>query len=253
MYLQKQPLKSRLRCPQTDGRKFKMNINLTLMIGVCALCAAVFIIRRSFKKDVISLLLKTLASICFVILGFCSALWAENFDRAGILIIGLIFGMLGDIFLDLKYVDLPNTTAYTAAGFAAFIFGHVFFITFILDHNPEIAQGKLISLIAGIAGGILIYATPKLMKLNYGPFRVISAVYGAILVFITVYAGFKAFQNTTYFTLLFFIGLVCFLLSDLVLSQIYFGENRDTPAMSAVNHSLYYIAQIMIAASIYYA
>lgn len=230
-----------------------MNLSLTLMICICALCASVFTIRRSFKKDVISLLLKTLASVCFVILGFCASLWAENFQRTGIIIIGLIFGMLGDIFLDLKYVDLKNTVAYTAAGFASFIFGHVFFITFILDHDPEFNTGKLIAAAVGLAGGVLIYATPKLMKLDYGPFRLISAIYAAILIFITVYAGFKAFNNTSYFTLLFFIGLVCFLLSDLVLSQIYFGENKDTPVMSAVNHSLYYIAQILIAASIFYA
>lgn len=230
-----------------------MNLSLTLMICVCAVCAAVFTIRRSFKKDVVSLLLKTLASICFVILGFCSCLWAGSFQRTGIIIIGLVFGMLGDIFLDLKYIDLKNTVAYTAAGFGAFIFGHIFFITFILDHNPEINAGKVIALAAGIAGGIFIYATPKLMKLDYGPFRLISAVYAAILIFITVYAGFKAFCNTSYFTIMFFAGLVCFLLSDLVLSQIYFGQDKDTPAMSAVNHSLYYIAQILIAASIFYA
>ena len=223
------------------------------MTGVCILCAAVFIIRRSFKKDVISLLLKTLSSICFVILGFCASLWAGNFERTGIIIIGLVFGMLGDIFLDLKYIDLPNTAAYTAAGFASFIFGHMFFITFITNHNPEFAAGKTAALIAGIAGGILIYTTPKLMKLNYGRFRLISAFYAAVLIFITVYSGIKAINNTTYFTLMFFTGLVCFLLSDLVLCEIYFGENKDTPLMSALNHSLYYIAQIMIAVSIFYA
>lgn len=231
----------------------QMNVNLTIMMCVCALCAAIFTIRRSFKKDVISLLLKTLASICFVIFGFCSSLWAANYARTGMIIIGLIFGMLGDIFLDLKYVDLKNTTAYTAAGFAAFIFGHIFFITFILNHTPQLGMAKIIALICGLAGGVFIYTTPKLMKLDYGPFRLISALYAAILIFITVYSGFKAFENTSYFTILFFIGLVCFLLSDLVLSQIYFGQDKDTPAMSAINHSLYYIAQILIAASIYYA
>lgn len=230
-----------------------MNIKLTLMICVCALCAAVFTIRRSFKKDVISLLLKTLSSICFVILGFCACLWAGNFQRAGILIIGLVFGMLGDIFLDLKYIDIPNSTAYTAAGFAAFIFGHVFYITFILNHTPQLETQKIIAVVIGILGGILIYITPKLMKLDYGPFRLLSSFYAAILIFITVYAVFKAIMNTTYFTILFAIGLVCFLLSDLILSQIYFGENKDKPAISAANHALYYIAQIMIAASIYFA
>ena len=230
-----------------------MNTYMIIMIFVCALCAAVFTIRRGFKKDVVSLLLKTLASICFVILGLCCCLWADNFQSAGVIITGLIFGMLGDIFLDLKYVDLKNTDAYTAAGFASFIFGHLFFINFILGNDPEFNMAKIFALAVGIAAGGAIFATPKLLRLDYGKFRFISAFYAAILVFITVYAGIKAFADTRTFTVMFFAGLVCFLVSDLVLSQIYFGRDKDTPFTAILNHSLYYAAQILIAASIFFA
>lgn len=229
-----------------------MNANMIVMTCVCALCALVFIIRRCFKRDVVSLLLKTLASICFVILGFCGCLYADNFKSAGIVIIGLMFGMLGDIFLDLKFVDAANSAAYTASGFASFIFGHLFYIIFILNRDPQYMYGKIAALVIAVLVGVFIYASPKLLKLDFGNYRLISAIYAGILVFVTVYAGIRAFSIPSAFSILFFIGLVCFLISDLILCQIYFGQNRDTKVMGVLNHTLYYAAQILIASSIFY-
>lgn len=230
----------------------EISYKFMVMAAACVASAAFFTIRRSRKKDVISLILKVVASMCFVMLGFYCALWADNFDTTGIVIIGLIFGMLGDIFLDLKYVDGPNSTAYTSAGFLAFIFGHIFYITFLTSDYPWFRYGINIALIVGIAGAVLIYVSPKLLKLDYGRFRLLSALYAGILIYVTTYAGVKAFADTNTFTVMFFIGLLCFLASDLILSQIYFGKDKDTPLLGILNHSLYYIGQILIAASLYF-
>lgn len=228
-----------------------MNLEFYILNCACLITAGVFVYKRSISRNVVTLFLKVVASMCFVIMGFAGAYTSGNFSRTGLILIGLIFGMLGDIFLDLKYVDAKNSVAYTAAGFASFIFGHVFYITFILDDYPLEDTGVIVSLIAGLLGTIFIYVSPRIMKMDYGNFRLLSAFYAGILIFVTVYAGFKAFLKPSAFTMMFFIGLVLFLISDLILSQIYFTEKGDTRLNSILNHSLYYAAQILIAASTY--
>ena len=47
------------------------------------------------------------------------------------------------------------------------------------------------------------------------------------------------------------VGAALFLLSDLVLSLIYF-EGNESRVLIVVNHVLYYVAQFLIALSLYY-
>ena len=46
------------------------------------------------------------------------------------------------------------------------------------------------------------------------------------------------------------VGALLFLLSDLVLSGMYFGENKNTKGNIILNHTLYYAAQFCMAATI---
>ena len=216
--------------------------------------AAVFTIRRATKTDAVSLLLKTVASLCFILLGCAGRMLGTSNGLCLFVIAGLVCGLIGDIFLDLKYVYPQDDVLHTFTGFGAFILGHILYMLFMFQAYK--IQGTLIwiSLAAGVIVGIAIYATPKLMKLNYGKFRLISSFYAALLVFVTVYALLlECTSGHSTAKLLFFIGLVLFLISDLILSQIYFGENKNTTLNKALNHACYYAGQILIAVSIYYA
>jgi uncharacterized membrane protein YhhN len=169
-------------------------------------------------------------------------------------IAGLVCGLIGDVFLDLKFVYPKDDTLHTFSGFGGFILGHFFYMFFMFLAYGIKTVPLLISIAAGIVVGIAIFATPKLMKLDYGKFRLISSLYAALLVFVTVYAGLLEFTaGHSIAKLLFFIGLVLFLISDLILSQIYFGENKNTTLNKALNHAFYYAGQILIAVSIYYS
>ncbi|MCF0141931.1 MAG: hypothetical protein HUJ75_00990, partial [Parasporobacterium sp.] len=112
----------------------------------------------------------------------------------------------------------------------------------------------IISVVIGIMAGFGIYFTPKLMKLDYGRFRLISAFYAAYLIFVTALSVCimitEIQKGPAPASIMFAAGMVLFLLSDLVLSQIYFGKDKNTPANIAINHGLYYAAQIVIAAGI---
>ena len=131
--------------------------------------------------------------------------------------------------------------------------GHCFYTIFLFSYYKITLVHLLISIAAGIVIGIAIFVTPKLMKLNYGRYRVISSIYAGLLVFVTVYALLlEVASGHSVSKLLFFIGIVLFLLSDLILSQIYFGENKGTTGNKIANHLTYYLGQILIAASIWF-
>ena len=220
-----------------------------LMLLVSLVLAAAFTFRRAIEKDVVSLLLKTAASTAFILLGFVSFRASSGAVSIAILP-GLVMGLIGDIYLDLKYVFPEHETTFTYTGFGAFILGHFCYMIFLFSQYPLTVAGLIIALIIGISAGIGIYITPELMKVNYGRFHLISSVYGALLVFITVYSLCLCFAGFTGAKIVFFFGILLFLMSDLVLSQVYFGQDQDTPKNSMINHGAYYLGQIMIAASI---
>lgn len=213
--------------------------------------SAKFTMRRAYKIDSLSLVMKALSSVCFIVLGFVAFYGSKNITSIAILA-GLCMGLPGDIFLDLKmmYYKGREAVLYTFAGYFAFILGHICYLMFMFHQYGPYGKGVWISLAIGIIAGVIIYMTPNLMKLDYGKYRMISAVYAALLVFVTVYSAFLCFHAFSAAKLLFFLGLLLFLISDLVLSQIYFGKNKQVPKNFILNHAAYYLAQILIAASI---
>ena len=222
-----------------------------IFILLALFVSAKFTLRRAYKIDAKSLMMKALSSVCFIVLGFIAFYGSKNITSIAILA-GLCMGLVGDIFLDLKmmYYKGRETVIYTFTGFGAFILGHICYLMFMFHQYGPFGKGLWMSLVIGIIAAIAIYMTPNLMKLNYGQYHVISSVYAGLLVFVTIYSAFICFHEFTAAKLLFFIGLVFFLISDLILSQIYFGRNKQLPKNFLLNHAAYYLAQILIAASI---
>ena len=226
-----------------------MTFFYVLMIIISLILAAAFTFRRSQRKDAVSLLLKTAASAAFIMLGFVSFRGSQGVVSIAILP-GLVMGLIGDMYLDMKYVFPKYDAMFTFTGFGAFILGHICYLIFLFSQYPVTRAGLIIALIIGIAAGIGIYLTPEMMKVDYGRFRVISAAYAALLIFVTIYSLCLCFAGFTGAKMVFFLGILLFLFSDLVLSQIYFGQEQDTPRNSMINHAAYYLGQILIAASI---
>lgn len=233
-----------------------MNTLYYIFLALASLCAAVFTLRRGFRTDIISLLLKTAASLLFIVLAsigcYIGLTSVDGYDSASVFIItGLVFGLCGDVMLDLKYVHKRYEDIYTFAGFGSFIFGHIFYIIFMMKHGGFMTVGFIISLVIGIAAGVLIFMTEEIMSVTYGRFKIISSCYAALLIFVTAYSAFmlKACSGNKG-SVMMFIGLVLFLISDLILSQIYFAEGKNIPLYKIANHAFYYAGQILIAASL---
>ena len=93
----------------------------------------------------------------------------------------------------------------------------------------------------------------KPMKVKYGEFKKLTAVYTGVIGLIVGLGLSHAFYTPNTHTIMFGVAMVFFLLSDGLLAGTYFGideKDRKNQVSITVNHLFYYLAQYLIAASL---
>lgn len=238
---------------------------LNVMSAVYFLLVIAFLIVRVRQGGVKALVLKTLSSITFIILGIIAlSMSFENFSYGIFIVIGLFFGMLGDIFLDLKYVHKKYDEKYTFAGMISFLIGHLFYIVGILATYIEYVlwQIAFAILCATIISAISHFSSKK-AGMNYGKFEILAFIYGTVTM-ITVTLSLNAMnmfgwlpvingeptpENLPRYIVM-FVGTLLFALSDLVLSFVFFKEGENKSRNVILNHTLYYTSQFVLVLSI---
>lgn len=238
-----------------------MSIYLIAFICACimgAITLCVFLRERTKNgAGAKAVILKAQVSILFLIAWGILATQSMAGATAYTLFIGagLAFGLLGDIWLDLKFCcrDGEEDT-FTTMGFASFAVGHVMYVAAIAF---GVSAFKPLAILpaAGIAvvAALVVYFGEKAMKLNYGSYKMISTLYGALMFFMTALALFSAIfagAKDNMHLIVMFIGGVFFIASDLILSGTYFGEGKNRPVDIITNHAAYYVAQYIIAATL---
>ncbi|MBE6908806.1 MAG: lysoplasmalogenase [Ruminococcaceae bacterium] len=230
--------------------------NILLCCGAAALC--VYVREKLRRCSLKAAVIKSVVSVIFVSVAVCaasaSARAAGARPMSAFVILGLVFGLLGDVWLDLKYVFPEKDLAFSYAGFTVFGVGHALYIAGMLTQFPP--RGRVLWAVVPLALGALFSvvntALEKPMKLNYGKLRGAVLAYGVMLFSMVLLAGSLAalhgWRETT--LNLMFAGAVLFALSDLVLSGTYFGEGRDRPVDIILNYLTYYPGQFLIAYSL---
>ena len=224
-----------------------MTLPIILLLVLAIATAILFSILRVTHGGMVSLMTKTLASFCFVLLGVV-VVFEYPLGKIGMFVIlGLICGMIGDILLDLKSVDHSREDAYLNFGMLAFGIGHVFYVLFM-----SFLSGKNVLVEALIAGAFaivftlaVVFFSKQLLGLKLGKFVIQAGGYACMLSFAAAFAVALAFTLSFLWPLA--IALVAFWLSDIVLSIMYFGGKSENKFLSILNHVLYYGAQIAIA------
>lgn len=225
-----------------------------LTIGV--VITTIFTIKRTHKSSPRLLMLKALSSAFFVFTAITAFAFNDNVPLlVGIpAVIGAVFGLLGDVSLDLKYVYPQDHDVYLKGGFTSFSIGHLFYIISIF-FSYGLSFGNYAYAIFGLA--VLMISVPvteKLMKLDYNKFKLITLMYSAILGFTDALSFSVLFtEGVSVHTVLHSVGLTLFLLSDAVLSGLYFAKDekkRNSRPSIIANHIFYYSAQYILAVSL---
>ena len=233
-----------------------MTVYISLTVVACVL-TVFFLVVRVTQKPVYGLLTKTLASLGFLALG-TGGLVVQNGllpDGLALIPLGLAFGLVGDIVLDLKRAHSEYEGLYLTSGMVSFGIGHiVYFLALVLLATPYVGDlliPALISLgIAAVVITVMMVVSIKLMHAKYGKHLVLGIVYGFILSFMTVFSIYIAILDRGF--LLFGLGMAFFLISDIILNTMYFVEGqKENKLYCILNHATYYAAQILIASFVY--
>ncbi len=215
---------------------------------------AIYIVEKCRGYSAKMVVLKSRVSLCFIACGMCGLLFKGVGLFAVLMLLGLVFGFAGDIWLDLKLIAGENERRYTYQGFRSFMAGHVCFIIAIMSTfgGFEKPMFPICAIILGIVIGLLIIVIGEKTGLDFGEYKLISSVYSCLVFFMAFLAGAYTLQNgfSNISSLLIFIAGILFAISDIILSQMYFGKNNDTKARIAMNNILYYAAQFVMAMSV---
>lgn len=223
-----------------------------LAAGIAAV--VVFLVLRVKCGGLKGLYSKAVASFFFLLTALAAAaVNPGNEVYAGLIVFGLVLGLSGDIWLDLKWIYEKDMEKFLNAGFIAFMIGHVFYIGAIykFSGNWTVLTAVLpviVSVVVAIGNAVV---SEKLMGLKFGKFRTIVIVYTFFL-FMTFAVSAVAMLQNSFATqwILTAAGGLLFILSDAVLSNMYFKEGGNTKPNIVINHALYYAAQFVIASSI---
>ena len=233
-----------------------------MMYPLLLVCGAVllfvYIREKTTAYSVKALILKSMVSVLFVAVGVYGSWLSAVRETASLLcpfvVLGLLLGLLGDIWLDLKYVFPEKDEPFTYAGFCAFGIGHILYIAgMLLSYFPA---GKPMAVIVPILLAVAMSAgnaaLEKPMKLHFGKLRPVVIACGVLLFGMVLLSGSLAHAHgwrVTPLNLL-FIGGVFFAVSDLILSGTYFGVGKERPIDLILNYITYYTAQFLIASAL---
>ena len=227
---------------------------ILLVLG--AICLALFLSQKVKEYSLKATLIKATASFLFIFLAIYSNFHNGNHPFGMFVIAALALGLMGDIWLDLKYVFKEQDRLFTYAGFISFALGHVFYITGMLLflNNTHPWYSFVAPLLLGLVSGGLILIMEKPLKMKYGEFKPICFIYGTLLftmMFAALYLTVVNHFQFASFNML-FAGGILFAISDIILCGTYFAENKERPVDIISNGITYYAAQYLIAFSLFF-
>ena len=226
---------------------------IILALGLCAVI--VFNIKRRPNVPIATVTIKGIASFFFILTALVAMTENSNLPKymGALTIAGACLGLIGDIVLDLKFVYPDDGDKYLKIGFMSFLFGHFFYSASLIT-----AYGlNITNILFGIGGFVLcfvgVFIAEKILPVDMGKFRWITAIYiGVVGITLGLSVSYSIAEHSIH-TRMFFAAMIAFLISDFLLSGTYFGiteKDRKNQVAITFNHSIYYIAQYLIALSL---
>lgn len=226
-----------------------------IVFSLCIAVTVFFTIRRTTNVRYSDLAIKVITSSLFVATAIAAIISNPevNLTFALMVVMGGVFGVCGDIFIELKWLQKEGNDTFFNLGFVTFMIQHVILVTAIFIHYPMTIVNALIAFTAPVVVLVASVGLTKVFKMEMGKFKVIANAYGA-LASMTFSAAFMTMNNygMEKSQIIFFVGGVLFFVSDLILSQIFFVKGKCNRIRVVLNHITYYGAQILIASSLFF-
>lgn len=207
-----------------------------------------------------SLLFKMISATLFVLCGvFAMKASGNNTSYATLIIIGLVFGWLGDYFLH----SLKDRMVEFIIGVIAFLIGHIFYIAAFyhalktLEPDAKLINWYDFATVGVVLALVMIYVVVGKLYQKKGPMVIGLLLYGIFLTAMVVKAALYMYAEWNYgindtmipAILTVGIGSVFFFLSDFSLFLILTGDEAKR-GMRIFNIVTYFIAQILLACTI---
>ena len=224
----------------------KSYIYLLILLGL--VLQALFIKIEHDERYLLADILKGSASLIFVLIGYQAFLVTNNaFNR--LFLYGLIFGMIGDILLNLRYVFPKHGQKIFLVGILAFLIGHILYLLALIPQARHVWIWYCIAIGALAAICLLIYIF-RTMEVKPA-FKIFGVFYlGAVFIMTVIAIGIAIFVPNRR-SVLYAIGAILFTASDVVLIfNTFSGVTKFS--MRIANLSLYYLGQILIACSMFF-
>lgn len=233
-------------------------MNSVIIGAIClaligAVCQGCFIAVEHKEKYVPAVILKGTASLFFVVLGgigaFCVQEVSGSADSfATKLFVGLVFGLLGDVFLNLRFVFEKIGQKIFLVGILFFLVGHILYLLALIPraNNIWVCVG-----IGAVLAAVLLTYIFKTMEVKLA-FKIFGVVYLGAVIIMTVTAIGIAIAANDAASIVYAVGAVLFTASDIVLIfNTFSGVTRFS--LRITNLSLYYLGQLLIAGCLFFA
>lgn len=226
-----------------------------VLIGLGSIFTCLFIYGKLTNYSWRTTMFKTIDSLLFLALGIYLFFYKGQPNVGIFIVLGLVFGLLGDVALAFKRIAKSKDKFFTLLGMVMFIIGHLFYTTglFINYYIP----GNVLYIILPIVIAILIAISIVLIELKL-QFKLGGFKYFGILYFTALFTVsmsclslniLNGFNST--FLILMLVGALIFASSDVLLTRTYFKEN--CPKGFLISTSItYYVAQFLIAFTLFF-
>lgn len=225
-------------------------MNTFLMILFMLLClgsASAFIYFRIAHVGLQGFWGKLIASTLFVVGGMVALMLKDSTKSyMYFVLLGLFLSMIGDVLLELKITYRPHEHQYTIGGICSFALAHICYIIGIMlfaGASKNILVPVFVAVAIGSVIATIILANSHNLGLDFGNESLYASLYTFILCIDFVLATALAFLVPILWIAS--VGLLLFLVSDVLLSFIYWG-NKNTNVMNILNLSFYYVAQVFM-------
>lgn len=212
---------------------------MTITSILCLCLAALFMWTEKKENYMGAVILKGLASLCFVLVGVMAG---NGGQLAKLIVTGLLLGCVADVLLNLRWVFPKKGQLLFLVGILVFLGGHVVYLAAVLP----MADNWAVCVVVGVVLTALLmkWIFPKITAKK--AFKIFGVFYLGAIMLLNCVAVSNLMTAPSAFTGLFAAGALLFLISDIVLILNTFGP-KSKFSLRVTNLSLYYIGQLLIA------